>query len=229
MNNISLFPPPEFFPGIRLNFAENLLAGRDSNTIAVHTCTEGGENLHDVAWGELRSLVEQVADAMMSSGIKTGDRVAGVVSNRLETMVICLASLSIGALWSTSSPDMGVQGILDRLLQIRPRLVFGENAVMYNAKLRDLMAKNRQCAKRMTETPEYHNFIVISRGGDPPAQEVPGLKIISWGRFLSRGMGRKLSFKPLPFSHPGFIVYSSGTVCVYRPSDSPWLLTRILV
>lgn len=207
----SFFPPLEFFPEVRLNFAQNLLMGQEHDAIAIHTCNEGGINLADVTWGRLYALVEQAADAMVASGVHLGDRVAAVISNRLETVVLCLAALSIGALWSTSSPDMGEQGILDRLLQIRPKLVFGESAVLYNGKLRGLLLKHTGCATRLTETPEYQNYVVIPTEGFPVTQK-PEAKLTSWSGFLGRGTGRRLTFAQLPFSHPGFIVYSSGTV-----------------
>jgi acetoacetyl-CoA synthetase len=207
-----MFPPPLFFPEVRLNFTENMLADRDPSKVAIHACIEGGQEMQDITWGTLRSQTERIADAMVVSGIRAGDRVAGVVSNRLETMLACLATLSIGALWSTSSPDMGVKGILDRLLQIRPKLVFAESSVLYNGKVRDLMAKNREWAKRMLETPEFQNVIVTPRVGDRSPRDEANLKLVSWDSFLSRGTGRELQYQHMPFSHPGFIVYSSGTV-----------------
>ncbi|KAI9836768.1 MAG: hypothetical protein M1819_000933 [Sarea resinae] len=205
-----MFPPPSFFPEVRLNIVENMLSGRDPNAVAIHTCGEGITNLKDITWGTLQSEVQRVADAMISSGVRTDDRVAGILSNRLETVVACLATISIGALWSTTSPDMGVDGILDRLLQIRPKLLFAEKAVFYNGKLRDLMPKNRECAKIMSKMQDFQNIILLSHDG--AMREDPEIKLISWDLFLERGVGRELHFKQLPFHHPGLIVYSSGTV-----------------
>jgi acetoacetyl-CoA synthetase len=208
-----MHPPPIWFPGIKLNFAENLLNNGDPLRIAIHTCTEGGLDVEDVTWGALRSKVRQVADAMVTTGVKVGDRVAGVLSNRLETVVLCLASLSIGALWSTSSPDMGVKGVLDRLVQIRPKLLFAESDVLYNAKTHDLRSRNKEMARNLLSISEFSNIVVIARSKQ--VVEDQEMRLITWHTFLKRGRGRPLEFTQLPFSHPGFIVYSSGTVSSY--------------
>lgn len=186
------------------------MANQDPSKIVLHACTEGGQDVQDVTWGDLTAQVRKVSDAMKYSGVKVGDRVAGVLSNRVETVVACLATLSIGALWSTSSPDMGVSGILDRIEQIRPKLLFVESDVFYNGKLQPQMAKNRAYTKPLLHTSEFSNMIVI-----PRKQKVlskPELKLITWDEFLKRDQARELHFARLPFSHPGFIVYSSGTV-----------------
>ncbi|OQU94355.1 hypothetical protein CLAIMM_00716 [Cladophialophora immunda] len=204
-----MFPVPMWYPDIKLNFTENLLSCQDPTEIVIHACTEGGEDIRDVTWGDLHSQVAQLADAMLSSGITVGDRVAGVLSNRLETVVACLAALSMGALWSTSSPDMGVEGVLDRVRQIRPKLFIVESDVFYNGRVQDQMDKNRQCAGELLQTPEFVNMVVIPRR--TKVLEQRSLKVITWNTFLERGIGRPLKFAKLPFSHPGFIVYSSGT------------------
>lgn len=147
---------------------------------------------------------------MRSSGVVQGDRVAGVLSNRLETIVACLATLSTGAIWSTSSPDMGVEGVLDRIRQIRPKILYAESDVLYNERILDQRDKNKAYAKYMLETPEFTNVVVIPRR--KPVHEDSALKLISLNTFLERGIGRPLEFARLPFAHPGFIVYSSGTV-----------------
>ncbi|RMJ04805.1 hypothetical protein BHE90_015266 [Fusarium euwallaceae] len=205
----SLFPPPTWYPEVKLNFTEILLSDRDPSKIVLHACTEGGNDVQDISWGTLISQVADLADAMRSSGIVKGDRVAGVLSNRLETIVACLATLSIGALWSTSSPDMGVEGVLDRLKQIQPKLLFTESDVFYGNKVLGLMEKNRSCAKQMLKTSEFMNMVVIPRS--KPVQDEPELKLVTWSAFLKRGSGRPMQFERLPFNHPGFIVYSSGT------------------
>ncbi|EXJ76281.1 acetoacetate-CoA ligase [Cladophialophora psammophila CBS 110553] len=207
----TLFPPPSFFPQIRLNFAENLLAGKVKEEIAIHACNEGGMNLRSVTWEELLSMVRQAADAMASFGIRIGDRVAAVISNRPETMALCLAALSLGAIWSTSSPDMGEQGILDRLLQIRPKLVFGETAVFYNGQMRDLRAKHGNCAAKLADTSEFQRYILLEQEGFLFNEHSQNAMVVTWSNFVDQGKGRELNFVQLPFSHPGFIVYSSGT------------------
>ncbi|KAH8650771.1 acetoacetyl-synthase [Ilyonectria robusta] len=204
-----LFPPPTWYPEVRLNFTEILLSNRDPSKIVLHACTEGGNDVQNISWETLISQVAGLADAMRSSGIVKGDRVGGVLSNRPETVVTCLATLSIGALWSTSSPDMGTEGVLDRLEQIRPKLLFVESDAVYGNKVLGLMEKNRSCARQMLKTPEFMNMVVIPRSR--PVQDEPSLKLVTWSAFLKRGLGRPMQFERLPFNHPGFIVYSSGT------------------
>ncbi|KIW86365.1 acetoacetate-CoA ligase [Fonsecaea pedrosoi CBS 271.37] len=202
-------PPPIWFPEVKLNFTEILLSGRDPQRVVLHTCTEGGNDVQDVTWGQLIAQVTRMADAMKSSGVVQGDRVAGVLSNRLETVIACLATLSMGAIWSTSSPDMGVEGVLDRVRQIRPKLLFVESDVLYNERILDQREKNRAYAKSMLVTSEFTNIVVIPRSQQ--VHEDPDLKLVSLDTFLKRAKGRPLDFKRLPFAHPGFIVYSSGT------------------
>lgn len=207
-----MYPPPTWFPEVKLNISEILMSNQDPTKIVIHECSEGGLDIQDIPWAMLISHVTSMADAMRSSGIVTGDRVAGVLSNRLETIVACLAALSIGALWSTSSPDMGVEGILDRMRQIRPKILFVESDVFYNGRVIELMDKNRECSRTLLNTPEFMNMIVIPRRRK--VQQDSDLKMITLQTFLQRGRGSSLTFTRFPFNHPGFIVYSSGTVSV---------------
>lgn len=206
----SMYPPPRFFPDIQLNFAENMFANFRSGDILLQICTEGGGNARGVTWDELHLQVQRLASAMIASGVTVGDRVAAIISNRQETVVASLATLSLGAIWSTSSPDMGVDAILGRLIQIRPKLVFCESAVVYNAKKRDLWANHLCWAEELAKTPELQDIVVIPEAGTTTVPRSQ-YKTISWHHFLSRSTPRKLTFVRLPFDHPAFIVYSSGT------------------
>ncbi|KAL5320104.1 hypothetical protein ACEPPN_013166 [Leptodophora sp. 'Broadleaf-Isolate-01'] len=212
-----MFPTPQFFPDIRMNFAQHILEGKAQHEIAMHACFEGAHDLRSYTWGELWASVESTADALAAAGIQKGDRVAAIISHCFEAIVICLAALSIGAVWSTSSPDMGTKGIMDRLLQIQPKIVFFETSVVYNNKLRDLVPKYEDCLKQLRGTPSFKFAVFIPRrvviASEPQSQ------IHLWEDFIGSGTGRKLSFAQLPFNHPGFIVYSSGTVSFKWFSD----------
>ncbi|CAI6089103.1 unnamed protein product, partial [Clonostachys chloroleuca] len=175
----------------------------------MNVVSEGADHIRNVTWRELRDDVAKVAGAMVASGVQEGDRIAAVISNRLEAIVICLAALSIGAIWSSSSPDMGVDGVLSRLTQIRPKLVFCESEVTYNAKQRDLLPNHCQWAKVLSRDAQLTKVVVISGQREIPTEECH--KMTTWDRFLDLDTGRPLTFKQLPFDHPGFIVYSSGT------------------
>ncbi|KAH0844340.1 hypothetical protein FOPE_09760 [Fonsecaea pedrosoi] len=227
---IPLFPPPEFFPGVKLSFPENLLSGRPPNEIAVHVVQEGGTRIKDYTWVELYSMVERAADALISLGVKKHDRVAAVLSNRLETVVLCLATLSMGAIWSSSSPDMGESGILDRLTQIKPRIVFGEASVVFKGKAMDLAAKNAAIVRGLEGFSEFKTLVVLppqGHEGSPKKQHNnSGRQVLSYEDFLKHSIGRPLKFTRLPFSHPGFIVYSSGTVSIPSTHECTPPLTK---
>lgn len=224
---LALFPPPQFFPEVKLSFPENLLSGRHPNEIAVHVVQEGGTDIKDYSWGELYSRVECAADALISVGVKKHDRVAAVLSNRLETVVLCLATLSMGAIWTSSSPDMGESGILDRLTQIKPKIVFGESIAVFKGKFMDLAAKNAAIVQGLEDTMEFQSLVVLPSQGQT-AKVNGSRRIVTYEDFLKRGTGRPLSFSRLPFSHPGFIVYSSGTVGIPAPLNGMHL-TKLLV
>lgn len=212
-----MYPPPTFFPGVKMNIAENIFANYRAEDVILHVASEGAENLRDVTWEELRGKVARISQTMASRGVKVGDRVAAVISNRLETIVACLAALSLGAIWSTSSPEMGVDAILSRLTQIRPKLVFCESQVVYNGRMRDLLPKHRAWSRVLAkETAELEAVIVVGGFRDLLSEiseptESP-VKLIAWDEFLAQGPSNtRLEFRQLPFNHPGFIVWSSGT------------------
>lgn len=220
-----MYPPPKFFPEIRMNVAENIFANYRAGAVILHVASEASPNVRDMTWDELHAAVTRAASAMVSHGVRAGDRVAAVLSNRPETVVCCLAALSLGALWSSSSPDMGVDGILSRLTQIRPKLVFCEREVVYNGRRVQLLARHRKWAEVLAQEAQELEAVVVLEGlhaqeemaAPGGTESIPGPsrlqgKSISWNTFLGRGTTtRPLTFVQLPFSHPGFIVYSSGT------------------
>lgn len=205
-----MFPPPRFFPEIRANFTEHIFSSRLNEEIALYACGEGLSTVQTVTWEELLTRVERLADALRESGLMKGDRVAAVISNCVEAIILCLAVLSIGAIFSTCSPDMGATAITDRLKQIEPRYVFIESSVIYNGKPRPLMDKARACLKMFRTLPKFQEMIIIPRHGTK--NETLSHGMISWIDLDNRVTGKPLTFEQLPFSHPGFIVYSSGTV-----------------
>jgi acetoacetyl-CoA synthetase len=191
-----------------LNFAGSLLSNRDPNAVAILEVQEGSLDATEITWEMLNRQVERVADAMRSTGIEKGDRVAALIANTEQAITFCLAALSIGAIWSSISPDFGPQGILDRLVQVKPKLLFANISVIYNGKVRNLMPTIINIAKVLTKDDSLASIIFASN--QPATVAIP--KGINLMTFLSRGTGRKLSFEQLPFNHPAFILYSSGTV-----------------
>lgn len=132
-----IFPRPDFFAGSRLNFAENLLYPArlevDESSPALIEATERGHA--SVSWRELRERVRQCANALRAQGVVESDRVAGFLGNHANAVVAMLAAASIGAIWTGVSPDTGVTAVLERLVQIEPKVLFVDNAVGYNGKV----------------------------------------------------------------------------------------------
>lgn len=133
-----MFPRPDFFAGARLNFAENLLfpanVDVDESATAVITATEDDSHLTETSWAELRDQVRRCSNALRAAGVKENAVVAGFVANHVQALVALLSAATIGAIWTGISPDNGVSAVLDRLAQIRPQVLFTDNATLYNGK-----------------------------------------------------------------------------------------------
>lgn len=205
---------PEWFRGARLNYAENLLKHADQDKVALYAATEKNEEIVKVTFGELRRDVAVFAAAMRKMGIQTGDRVVGYLPNGIHAVEAMLAAASIGAIWSSTSVDFGVNGVLDRFSQIQPKLIFSVAAVVYNGKTHDHMEKLTSVVKGL---PDLKKVVVIPYARsklETDLSKIPNSVFIE--DFLATGRGEagqfpQLEFEQLPFSHPLFIMYSSGT------------------
>uniref|UniRef100_A0AAQ5Z4Q2 Acetoacetyl-CoA synthetase n=1 Tax=Amphiprion ocellaris TaxID=80972 RepID=A0AAQ5Z4Q2_AMPOC len=205
---------PEWFKGARLNYAENLLKHADQDKVALYAATEANEEIVKVTFGELRRDVALFAAAMRKMGIQTGDRVVGYLPNGIHAVEAMLAAASIGAIWSSTSVDFGVNGVLDRFSQIQPKLIFSVAAVVYNGKTHDHMEKLTSVVKGL---PDLKKIVVIPYARskhETDLSKIPNSVFID--DFLASGRGEadqfpQLEFEQLPFSHPLFIMYSSGT------------------
>ena len=133
-----MLPRPDFFAGARLNFAENLLfpkgADVSADATAVITATEVEGQLAPTTWAELREAVRRCSAALRAAGLGAGDVVAGFVSNHVQALVAMLSAAALGAVWTGISPDSGVGAVLDRLVQISPKVLFADNGAVYNGK-----------------------------------------------------------------------------------------------
>lgn len=156
---------PKWFPGIKINLAENILfgSGKGESKVAVTSIREGNANITHTTWAELRLMVGNLASAMRASGIQKGDRVAVIASNSLPTLVILLATLSIGAIFTSTSTDMGSKGILDRLSQIRPTIVFMEDFAVYGGKVIDLRPKATEVSRSLLKLKGFEQLVIIPR------------------------------------------------------------------
>lgn len=208
-----------------MNFAENILfcgdaqgrasisPGKEDDKIACTEVREGSflEPIRQISWRELRNRVGRCEQAMKAHGIKKGDRVAVVSSTSLDTLTIFLAVTALGGIFSSSSTDMGVKGILDRLTQIRPKLLFMDDKALYNGKKTDLRQKMTEIVNGMEDIREFQGVIAQVRWQDSPANTAAIPRCSSWDQFLSAAITSELEFEQLDFSDPFLIVYSSGT------------------
>jgi acetoacetyl-CoA synthetase len=223
-----MFPSPKFFPSAKLNFAGSVLSQRNSTATALIEAREGSLETNTITWGQLYSRVQQRADALKSLGVGEGDRVAAVIANTEHSISLCLATLSLGGIWSSISPDFGAKGILDRLLQIRPKVVFADSSTIYSGKRHDLLPTVRDWAKVLAEDESLINIIFTP--SDRMLEVTSVKKSIDYSTFLSFAIGRPLEFLQLPFSQPAFIFYSSGTTespkCILHSAGGVLLQVR---
>ncbi|KAL2678344.1 hypothetical protein Neosp_009090 [[Neocosmospora] mangrovei] len=201
----SMWPRPEWYPGARLNFTENLLAvglATHPDKIAVSACREAGTQWNHLTWKQLEHEVARYASALKIANVKAMDRVAVVMKNSLEAVLILLACASIGAIFSSTSPDMGVNGIVERYLQSQPKVLFLESRVLYGGKWRDLSQKLVTVVKKLKDQFTGLQHVVVSG----PTWEDD--TIISLNKFLDIRV-EPLQFLQVPFDHPVYILYSS--------------------
>ncbi|KAJ2922204.1 hypothetical protein H1R20_g14881, partial [Candolleomyces eurysporus] len=200
---------PIWFPGAKMNYAENLLRRRDDSIAII----EAGENqiITTYTYRQLYKKVEELAAALRANGLQVGDRVAGIVTNSINAVVAAIAVASIGGMFSSTATDMGTQGILDRYSQIRPKFIIAETEVQYAGKVIDLLPKVRQVVSSLTGQGLQKAILLPSRvsGKILALPDIPITTTLV--EFLQTGDGRPLSFEQLPFSQPLFILYSSGT------------------
>jgi acetoacetyl-CoA synthetase len=201
-------PGARWFPGARLNFAENLLRRRDDGDALVFR----GEDQVRTRWshGELYDEVSRVARALRAAGLRPGDRVAAFMPNMPESVIAMLATASIGAIWCSCSPDFGVRGVVDRFGQIAPKLLFAVDGYWYNGNHYDCLDKLRAI---MAELPTVERMVMT--GYTRPAPSLDGLpRAIMWESFAGAHASGEIEYARLPFDHPLYIMFSSGTTGV---------------
>ncbi|XP_025257912.1 acetoacetyl-CoA synthetase isoform X2 [Theropithecus gelada] len=203
---------PEWFKGSRLNYAENLLRHKENDRVALYVAREGKDEIVKVTFEELRQEVALFAAAMRKMGVKKGDRVVGYLPNSEHAVEAMLAAASIGAIWSSTSPDFGVNGVLDRFSQIQPKLIFSVEAVVYNGKEHNHMEKLQQVVKGLPDLKKVVVIPYVSSREKIDLSKIPNSVFLD--DFLATGTSEQapqLEFEQLPFSHPLFIMFSSGT------------------
>ncbi len=199
-------PGARFFPQAHLNFAENLLA-EDGDHDAIVFAGEDKVSRR-LSWRQLRELVSRFQQVMIAAGIKPGDRVAAMVANMPETVAGMLAAASVGAIWSSCSPDFGPGGVLDRFRQIEPVMFIAVDGYWYNGKAISIADKLVEIVPNL---PSVHNVLVIDYLG----QASQTAALLPMARALNAALAEfspsALTFERLPFAHPLYILFSSGT------------------
>ena len=199
-------PGASFFPDARLNFAENLLRQSGGGDALVFR----GEDkvARRMSWDELRALVSRLQQAMRAAGLERGDRVAAMMPNMPEAIAAMLAAASLGAIWSSCSPDFGERGVLDRFGQIAPKLFITCDGYWYNGKPIEVADKLQAIAEKLTSA---QSVVVVPYLGE--AESVAGNvpRAVPLDAFIAPFAATELVFERLPFSHPLYILFSSGT------------------
>ena len=203
VDDLGKMPGAKWFDGATLNFTENLLRYRDDK-IAIHFYGEDGTQ-SSLSYRELHDQVSRLARSMREMGIVKNDRVAGFMPNIPETIITMLATASIGAIWSSCSPDFGIKGVLDRFQQIEPKLIFAADGYLYNGKTIDCLSKLKNI---LTYLPSIKKTIIVPFAGDSNTNVIKNSML--WNDFLHKDSGN-IIFEQLPFDHPLYIMYSSGT------------------
>ncbi|HET7416312.1 MAG TPA: acetoacetate--CoA ligase [Solirubrobacterales bacterium] len=199
-------PGAEWFPGTRLNYAEHVFAGKADEEVAILHASELRE-LGEIRWGELREQVAAVAAGLRELGVQRGDRVVAYLPNIPEAIVAFLATASIGAVWSSCSPDFGPRSVIDRFAQIEPKVLFAVDGYRYGGKDFD----RREVVAQLQEAMPTLERTVVLPYLRPDPDLSPLRDAIAWEDLQQQGAGAELSFDRVPFDHPLWVLYSSGT------------------
>ena len=205
VDDASKMPGAHWFSGARLNFAENLLRYRDERPALVFK-GEGQPSIR-LTYAELYDEVARIAKSLRAMGIRPGDRVVGFMPNMPQATIAMLAATSIGAVWSSCSPDFGIKGVLDRFGQIQPRVIFTANGYLFKGKKIDSL---KRVAGILKELRTIERVVVVPY--TDPTPDIRGVpNAVHWSDFRSSESGLAIDFEQLPFEHPLYIMYSSGT------------------
>jgi acetoacetyl-CoA synthetase len=202
-----LMPGACWFPDARLNFAENLLRRRDDSPAIIFRSESGLRR--ELSHRALYDLTSRIAGALIAAGIEPGDRIAGYLPNTPEALAAMLAAASIGATWSSCSPDFGIQGVLDRFGQIEPRILFATDRYFYNGK--DIDCRDR-VHDIVAQLPSVEQLVLLPYDPEMPLSAEGGM--VGLDDFVAGYPAGDIAFRQLPFDHPLYILFSSGTTGV---------------
>jgi acetoacetyl-CoA synthetase len=206
-----VMPGADWFPGTELNYAEHIFRGKADDEVALVYASEL-RDLSELRWGELREQVAAVREGLRALGVTRGDRVVAYLPNCPEAVIAFLASASLGAIWSSCSPDFGLGSVVDRFAQIEPKVLFCVDGYRYGGKDFDRLETIAEIAGKI---PSLERIVVA-----PYLTASPELSVVeerqsavpmTWSQLLDLGSGAELAFDRVPFDHPLWVLYSSGT------------------
>ncbi len=205
VEDLSVFPGTKWFPGAALNFAENLLRYRDKKVAFIFKC-ETRQTVY-ITYEELYRTVARLADALRKAGVTKGDRVVAYMPNMPETVIAMLAATSLGATWASCGSELGVQAVIDRFSQIEPKVLFTVDGYLYKNKPFPMVSDVKEVVESV---PSLEKVIVV-----PYVNDAPDAYSISYSAaykdFLATGDAHEIAFEQVPFDHPVYIMFSSGT------------------
>jgi acetoacetyl-CoA synthetase len=202
-------PGAEWYPGVRLNYAEHVFRGRDRAAVAIRFASERA-GLRAWTWGRLHDETARVAGALRALGVRRGDRVAAYLPNGPETVAAFLATASIGAIWSSAAPEFGARSVVDRFAQIEPKVLLAVDGYRYGAKDYD---RRDTVALLRAEVPSIEHVVVVSHLGLERPEGV-----LAWEDMApAADAGAELRFTRVAFDHPLWVLYSSGTTGLPKP------------
>jgi len=206
VEDLSVFPGTKWFPGAHLNFAENLLKYKDDQLAFIFQ----GETkvTKQMTYAELNKIVARMAKSLKEIGVKVGDRVVSYIPNLIETPISMLAGAAIGATWASCGAELQPSAVIDRFSQIEPKVLFTVDGYFYRDKVFDISENIKEVVNAI---PSIEKVIVVSYISDGKA-EVSGIpKAVNWEDFISKEEDPSIEFEQLPFDHPIYIMFSSGT------------------
>jgi acetoacetyl-CoA synthetase len=206
-------PGARWFEGTELNYAEHVFRGKDDDEVAVLHASELRE-LGEITWGELRRSVAQAAEGLRALGVERGDRVVAYVPNSPEALIAFLAASSLGAVWSSCSPDFGPSSVVDRFAQIEPKVMLAVDGYRYGGKDFDRLDTVAEIAGQI---PSLERVVVVPYLSQSPELNRlegngAGAPPMTWGQLAELGKdATEIRFERVPFDHPLWVLYSSGT------------------
>ncbi|MFT3866360.1 MAG: acetoacetate--CoA ligase [Solirubrobacterales bacterium] len=207
---VEQMPGAEWFPGLRLNYAERAFAGKDDEAVAILHASELRE-LEEITWGELRAKVAACAAGLRGLGVGQGDRVVAYLPNLAEAAIAFLAVASIGAIWSSASPDFGAGSLIDRFAQIEPKVLIAVDGYRYGGKDFDRTPVVRRLQEAMPSLERTVLLPYLDKAATATSGKAALESVIRWDDLLLSGAGAELAFERVPFDHPLWVLYSSGT------------------